>query len=121
MISCNHENCGWEKRIWIPSRERLTYEAILHPWCKHCGVIKNISDDQPKKLGYWMNILSRTADHFSLKQVQKRLIAQDLNSHECFDDLYGITGSTQKEVFIKTMIKYCGLRINTNTIDSFIY
>ena len=119
MVSCNHESCGKENRVWLPSDAYLKSEAVLHPWCKHCGLIKNISDDHPHDAGYWMNILSRIAHHFSLKQVQRRLIAQDLNSHDCFGDLYGITGSAKKELFIRIIKKYCN--IDMHSIDSFDY
>jgi len=81
--------------------------------------VKNISDDKAHELGYWMNILSKIADRFSLKQIQKRLIAKELNSHELFSDTYGITGFSQKEMFKEILKKYCN--IDTHNIDSFIY
>ena len=118
MTSCTHENCGREQNVWLPSDENLKSEVTLHPWCKHCGVVKNISDDRPHLIGYWINILSIITHQFSLKQVQKRLITNDLSSNEVFNDLYGITGSAQKELFIKTIGKYCKLDIHSiNSLD----
>ena len=38
---------------------------------------------------------------------------------EHFEDLYVITGSAQKEVFIKTVKKYC--KLNESMIYSYIY
>ena len=117
-IICSHESCGREDKIWLPVDSSGKSEALLHPWCKHCGLVKNISDDRPKKIGHWMNVLSKISYHQSLKQCQRRLIAKELQSCEEFIDLYGITGSAQKDLFIKIMKKYCN--INTKNIDSFI-
>ena len=117
MISCNHDSCGREKRVWLPTVDSLS-EIALHPWCKHCGLVKNISDDRAHRLGYWMNILSQVANHFSLKEVQKHLIAKHLESHDCFDDVYSVTGSTQREVFVKTVSRICGL--SERSVDSLV-
>ena len=66
-----------------------------------------------------MNILSKIAARFSIKQIQKRLIAKELTSHELFSDTYGITGFSQKELFKNIVKKYCN--INAHSIDPFIY
>ena len=119
MITCNHENCGKEKQVWLPTKVDKNSEIVMHPYCKHCGLVKNLSDDRPHSVGYWINILSRIASQFSLKKVQKRLISNDLNNHECFNDLYGITGTAQKELFISIIKKYC--KIDLQSINSFDY
>ena len=116
MVSCNHESCGREKRVWLPTGKQNVSEVVLHPWCEHCGLVKNISDDRPHGIGYWMNILSNISKIFSLKKVQKHMICKELESNDCFDDLYGITGSAQKELFNKILEKYCN--INMQCIDS---
>ena len=119
MPQCIHMSCGREKRVWLPVSDHSSGDVKLHQWCVYCGVVKNISDDKVHKLGYWMNILSKIADRFSLKQVQKRFIAKELASHEWFNDSYGITGSSQKELFRNVVAKYC--KININAIESFFY
>jgi len=119
MAKCSHRSCGREKRVWLPTSDYFGVDVKLHPWCVHCGVVKNISDDKAHELGYWMNILSKIADRFSLKQIQKRLIAKELASHELFGDTYGITGFPQKELFKKIVKKYCN--INARSIEPFIY
>ncbi len=110
---------GREKWVWLPADVHSGADVRSHPWCVHCGVVKNISDDRAHKLGYWMNILSKITDRFSIKQVQKRLTAKELTSHELFNDIYGITGFSQKELFKNIVAKYCN--INAQSIDSFIY
>lgn len=117
MNQCTHESCGREKRVWLP-RGSHSSDVVPHPWCKHCGVIKNISDDHPQKLGYWMNILSKIEYHLSLKKIQKRLVAKCLESHPCFNDLYGTTGSDQHELFVKTVSKICNL--SYHSVDSLV-
>ena len=119
MNSCQHESCGREQRIWMPSGDTHYSEVVLHPYCKHCGLVKNLSDDRPRALGYWVNILSYFSKVFSLKKVQTRLISKELEGCDCFDDLYGTTGSAQKELFVKILKKYSN--IDMNSIDSFCY
>jgi len=119
MEICNHENCGKEKNVWLPLGQNSTSESILHPWCKHCGLVKNLSEDHPQSFGYWINILSRIESQLKIKKVQKRLIANELTSNDSFNDLYGITGSAQKELFSKIVNKYC--KINLNFINSLDY
>ena len=118
MVLCNHKSCEYEKRIWLPIQNRRGSDIALHPWCLKCGLVKNISDDRPHRSGYWTNVLSRITRSFSLTQCQKRLVAKELESHQCFNDIYGVTGSAQKELFVKIVRKYC--YISRNYIDSFI-
>ncbi len=129
MVNCCHESCGRDDRIWLPKVGKASddarstgssgrFDAALHHWCVFCGCIKNISDDRPKKMGYWINILSRIAKDCGVSQSQKRLVVKALESYEDFDDMYGTTGSSQRDVFVKVVKKYCGLC--EGTIDSFV-
>ena len=114
---CSHENCNQEEKILIPIENNRGSETAFHPWCIHCGLIKNISEDRPKKIGYWMNVLSELSYRFSIPQCQKRLIAKELQTCEEFEDSYGLTGSSQKEFFINVVKKYS--TICRNDIYSF--
>ena len=118
MSVCKHESCGRECRVWLPI-ENVFSDIVPHPWCKNCGVIKNISDDRPKELGYWINILSRISNQYKLKKVQTRLVSKYLESNNNFNDLYGITGSAQKKEFIRAISSIC--KIPKNPIYSLIY
>lgn len=117
-MTCSHKSCSHEENIWLPIEISHSSEAALHPWCIHCGLVKNISDDRSHRMGYWMNILSKMSYHFSFTQCQKRLIAKELESYVEFEDIYGTTGSSQKEMFSKIVRKYCSL--SRNNIDSFL-
>ena len=119
MTNCLHINCGNEKRAWLAVNHFHSSDVKLHHWCIKCGIVKNISGEKFYKFGYWMNILSKIAKHYSFTQVQKRSIAKELASHELFNDNYIIDGSSQRIIFINIVIKYCA--INKKCIESFIY
>ncbi len=126
---CSHVDCGREHRIWLPetigssddSKANGTGKSdiSLHHWCMRCGCIQNISDDRPKKMGYWINVLSKLVREYHLTDCQRRLVIKALQSNEFFEDLYGTTGSSQQGVFVKTVQNYCNL--DKNTIDSCIF
>jgi len=120
MVLCNHKSCGREHQIWLPTNDdNQESDVNLHPWCVKCGLVKNISDDKPHKIGYWTNILSRISLHFPLTKCQKRLVIKELESFECFNDMFGTTGSAQWRVFVKILQKYSDLRVNN--YNSYIY
>lgn len=98
---CSHKSCLRDEKIWLPVDAAHKGDVVLHEWCVHCGLVKNLSDDRPRKLGFWMNVLSFVAFHFGLKKVQVRLIAKKLTENYVFSDLYGVTGSGQKAEFIR--------------------
>ena len=118
MDACNHDNCGREERIWLNSNEPYS-DVELHPWCVHCGLIKNVSDDRPKKIGYWMNVLSLVEKDYNIKKVQKRLVSKELETNTGFNDFYGTTGSSQKNLFVDILKKYC--KVCVRDLDSYIY
>ena len=71
MLMHQHQSCGRGEEIWFPVEG---IGLIPHPWCIKCGVVKNISDDKAKRLGYWINVLSDIVNNFKLTKVQQRLI-----------------------------------------------
>ena len=130
MTECSHINCSREQRVWLQKDSDLSKDfrkksstglsdVALHHWCVLCGCVKNISDDRPKKMGYWVNIISKIERECFVAQSQKRLIIKELEKNELFEDMYGTTGSAQKELFVKTAKKY--LKLREETIYSFIY
>ena len=65
-------------------------------------------------IGYYLNALREIKRHLEkrggmLTQVQTRLITKELQKSEYFKEAYGITGLTQKRVFINAVIKYTNL------------
>ena len=102
--------------VWLPVTEINNNSVEKHPWCRQCGLVKNISEDFPRGLGYWMNLLSYISDRYNLTQCQKRLMAKDIEASEYLDDTFSTCNSFQKRIFNKIINKY----IHVN-IDSFIY
>ena len=117
-MNCAHISCGKEHRIWLPITD-INHTAVeKHPWCVNCGEIKNMSDDQPKNIGHWMNMLAIIAYELNLSQCQKRLIAKEISNCEYLHNTYGSFGSSQNELFISIAEKYC--KINSIDIDKIL-
>jgi hypothetical protein len=107
---CTHVTCGKEEKVWVPRSHENGTDVEKHPWCKNCGDVKNISDDRPKNIGYWMNVLAIIASELDLAQVQKRLIAKKLQACEDLHDTYGTFGSAQEELFLSIVSEHCCLK-----------
>ncbi|MEA2052416.1 MAG: hypothetical protein U9O90_06305 [Euryarchaeota archaeon] len=98
-----HESCGVTENIWLPYKYEGRSRGLKpHPYCIHCGMVKNISTDRAKPVGYYTNRLAR----MSITKVQMRLIVKELECI-CFDDPYSLTRSDQEKVFNQVVQKYC--------------
>jgi len=107
MAHCKHKSCGAAEKVWLSYEfEGRSRGLKPHSYCIHCGVIKNISSDRAKPLGYYTNILAR----MPITKIQMRLIIKDLEARD-FDDVYSMTGSEQEKVFSSVVQKYCGVRV----------
>ena len=113
MNQCLHKVCGKEKMIWLPVMELNSSSVEKHLWCENCGLIKNISDDRPYRLGYWMNLLGLISNCFNLSQCQKRLIAKEIESSDCLNDTFGSYGHSQKIIFKNIIKKYVKFNIDS--------
>ena len=112
LTACSHHVCGKENRIWLHTKD--FYSSVeKHLYCTKCGLIKNISDDRPKAVGYWMNKLGYINYKLGLTQCQNRLIAKQIETNDYFTDTFGSFGSSQKELFIRIVSSYC----DTSAID----
>ncbi|MCZ7355911.1 MAG: hypothetical protein O8C66_09075 [Candidatus Methanoperedens sp.] len=113
-MKCEHKSCGSKEKVWLPhiSREEV-YGLKSHPYCIHCGAVKNISDDMPMKIGHYINILSKIRRSFRISDAQVRLIINELSSKEGFEDPYWSTGFAQEKMFLASLKRYCNLQENT--------
>ena len=103
MIHCKHESCGAAEKVWLPYEYEERRRGLKpHSYCIHCGVVKNISPDRAKPMGYYTNMLAR----MPITKVQMRLIIKDLENMD-FDDAYFMTKSAQEKVFGNVVQKYC--------------
>ena len=105
MAHRKHESCGAAEKVWLPYEFEGRSKGLKpHPYCIHCGVVKNISSDRAKPMGYYTNKLAR----MPITKVQMRLIIKELENMD-FDDVYSMTGSKQGKVFSSVVQKYCNV------------
>ena len=93
----------------------------LHPYCGECGTVKNISSDRARKFSYFIKALSDLKKvlnkrGYRISEAQIRLIAKELSEIDGFCDLWWMTFSKQKEIFIDVVRKY--VRISRDVIES---
>jgi len=112
MIQCKHESCGAAEKVWLPYEFEGRGKGLKpHPYCIHCGVVKNISPDRAKTLGYYVNVLAKKP----ITKVQMRLIIKELEAMG-FDDAYSMTKSAQEEIFSNVIRKYCKVSNNKSIL-----
>lgn len=101
MSGCEHQISGSKEKIWLPHyHERRGRGLKPHPHCKECDLIKNLSSNRPHGIGYFMNVIAELGEHYRIAQVQKRLIAQEMEK-QSIDDSFGIDRQQQEKLFIK--------------------
>jgi hypothetical protein len=81
------------------------------PYCRTCGIVKNIGSDRARKLGFFSTALGRlkrridkehdrsTYSIAKVTEAQVRLIIKRLEAVEGFDDPYAMTFHSQLELF----------------------
>lgn len=109
VAECEHTNCSSIEKVWLP----YTYQGREcglkpHPYCTKCGLVKNLSSEKPKSVGYYMNILAEMKQEFKITKVQTRLISQELEKADLEDD-YAMDRYQQEEFFVATVEKYINL------------
>jgi len=111
-MKCKHEDCGHDEMVWLPVNTEPA-DTARHPYCRHCGVVRNLSADRAVGIGYFINALSSmkklTRKEKLITDAQVRLISKELMGLEDFEDVYWVRGSSQEDLFIKTVKKYCNL------------
>lgn len=120
-MKCDHKDCGNIEKVWLPFMVREAPQGLKsHPFCVHCGLVKNVGSDRAKRIGYYLNILSRMEQ--SLKtpgaKVRMRLVAKELEGSGDFDDTYSMSGYAQERIFTNIVKKY--FHIPESVIQSFI-
>jgi len=117
MDGCIHENSP--QKDWLPMPNGM---MRLHPHCRNCGVVKNVSSDPGKGIGYFANSLSRLREFLESKgyrvsQAQMRLILMEFERLG-MTDVYSVSFSRQREAFIEIARRY--IRISEDVIGSFV-
>lgn len=120
-MKCEHLDCGCNEKVWLPHILREDPCGMKsHPYCVHCGSIKNIGSDRAKGKGYFMNVLSNIDKHLRIpgSSVMMRLVAKELEGIEDFEDIYSMSKYAQERVFINIIRKY--YQIPERTIEQFL-
>ena len=101
MVSCDHKSCGSKEKVWLPyyfeGRER---GLKPHPYCTECGLVKNLSTERPRDIGFFMNVVSALGKHYKIAQIQTRLIAQEM-AKVALNDPYGMDRQQQERLFLE--------------------
>ncbi len=93
----------------------------LHPYCKSCGTVKNVSSDRGRKMSHFVIMLSKIRQvlkerGYKVSEAQIRLITKELSEVEGFDDTWWKTYSKQKEIFISIIRKY--IKVSKEILES---
>lgn len=110
-MGCAHKSCSNISKVWLPfvASDKLC-GLKSHLYCIHCGAVKNISTDRPKKIAYYINSLINIDKRIlKLTKVQIRLIVKDLEGIRDFEDAYSMTRHAQEKTFIKIVKNYCNI------------
>ncbi|KUK43570.1 MAG: hypothetical protein XD72_2063 [Methanothrix harundinacea] len=103
---CDHVSCGTKEKVWVPYYYQGRERGLKpHPYCTECGLVKNLSSERPRRIGFYINIITSLKEEFKLAKAQIRLIALDIENSGVDDD-YGMDRHQQEELFIKIVHKY---------------
>ena len=96
----------------------------LHPYCRRCGTFKNVSSDRGKSIGFFVAVLYKLKSYlgkrgYKISEAQIRLITKELEKMEDFNDLWWITFSKQKDIFIDVVRKY--VKVSKDILENFLY
>ena len=101
MSGCEHKISGSREKIWLPyyfeGRER---GLKPHPYCIECGLVKNLSSEKPRSIGYFMNIIAELGTRHKIAQIQTRLIALEME-RLALDDKFGMDRMQQEDLFVE--------------------
>ena len=101
MSNCEHKKSSSKEKIWLPYSYRGRNRGLKpHPFCTECGLIKNLSSDRPRSIGFYMNIIAELGKHYKIAKVQTRLIALEMEK-QVLDDKFGMDRQQQEILFVE--------------------
>ena len=102
-----HRDCGAGERLWLPRDCHDAATAALHPYCRDCGTVKNLSLPRGRPLGYFCDAIANLKEYLEhsleyekLAQVQSHLMSTRLASRREFEDPWGTPGRAQLEAYV---------------------
>jgi len=115
-MRCSHEKA--DEKVWD-----RTWNGVMksHPYCRKCGALKNVSSDRARKMSHFLVVLSNLRREvekrgYKISEAQIRLIMKELREIEDFDDLWSMSYSIQRRVFMDTVRKY--VRVSRELLES---
>jgi hypothetical protein len=101
MSGCEHKISGSKEKVWLPYYYEGRDRGLKpHPYCMECGLIKNLSSERPRRIGFFMNVISELGKRYKVAQVQIRLIAQEMEK-QSLEDKFGMDRLQQEKLFIE--------------------
>lgn len=101
MSGCEHRISGSKEKVWLPYYYEGRDRGLKpHPYCTECGLIKNLSSERPKGLGFFMNVIAELGKRHKIAQVQIRLIALEMERLS-LEDKFGMDRMQQEKLFIE--------------------
>ena len=105
-----HTDCGSRDRLWLAREPRSESTAAPHPFCIHCGTVKDLTLPRAKPLGYYLSGVAHLAEHLErsnlhakLAQVHRHLMTSRLATRPEFEDPYGTPGQAQLETYVQVV------------------
>ena len=118
MSGCEHKISGSREKIWLSyyfeGRER---GLKPHPYCIDCGLIKNLSSDKPRSLGYFMNLIAELGKRHRITNIQIRLITLEME-RLALDDKFGMDRQQQEDLFVEITTKI--LNVPTRSVSELL-
>ncbi len=109
MSACKHNNCGGIEKVWLPYSYRGMEVGLKpHPYCTECGLVKSLSSEKPRNIGFYINIITALSKKHKIAQVQIRIMAQEMEKAD-FEEPYGMDRYIQEKLFIEMAKKYLNL------------
>lgn len=106
MTGCSHRSCGNGEKVWLPhSYQGKDCGLKPHPYCVECGLIKSLSSDKPRKIGFYINIIATLGERLKVSQAQMRLVSIELQNAG-IEDSYGMDRYQQEMLFTQIVRKY---------------
>ncbi|MBO8183644.1 MAG: hypothetical protein H0Z28_12800 [Archaeoglobus sp.] len=117
MDKCSHQDSP--KKDWLPISNGAMKQ---HPFCQKCGIVRNISSDRGKDVGYFINSLAELTNYLEMRgyrisKAQKRLIIKEFEENG-FGDSYSITFSSQKKGFTEIVVRH--VKVSKYLVENFV-
>jgi hypothetical protein len=94
------------EKVWLPYIFQGRELGLKpHPYCSECGMVKNLSSERPREIGYYVNMVVALGKTYKVTKVQLRLIALEMELLD-LDDKYTLDRHKQEELFITIVKKY---------------